>query len=201
MRWSLPRSGGWPAAALLGVVAGIVVAALVDADRSAREATPTMGVAAATNSPAGSPAATDVPAMVSIESFDALPMNSVLGADWIVSGGDGASIVALPTSVDRSVRVRSSDKGEAATACRAVDATAAERIGFDLLVGRPPRSATPVVTVNSGERDLLILNVDPSGRSRRVAAGDRGELPQIRSVPDSPTVGLASKSRSMGRVA
>ena len=147
------------------------------------EATPTMGVAAATDSPAGSLAATDVAAMVSIETFDELPMNSVLGADWMVSGGDGASIVALPTSVDRSVRFdRRQGGGRDGVPRRSTaDGGAAHR------VRPPPRPATAgrrrgVVSLT----DRRARPADPRVRrvgvsSRRLATqGPTRELPQVR---------------------
>ena len=111
------------------------------------------------------PAPTDVAVAAIQETFDGLPMDSPPGARWVVYGGDGASVIALPTSVDRSIRVRSSTQGEAATACRVIDdTTAAVHIGFDLLVGGAPPSTAAVVSLRAGERDLLSLGIEPSGR-------------------------------------
>jgi hypothetical protein len=160
---------GGLAAAIIAVAVGsigIVAVALNAIGQRGGATTPTLEVAAATDVPATS----DVPATTIIEeSFDALPMDSDLGAGWVVSGGGGASVVALPTSVDRSVRIRSSMRGEAASACRAVDQTAVQRVSFDLFIGRLPPSTAAVASVRSGDRDLLTLAVDPSGSLTSVA--------------------------------
>jgi hypothetical protein len=137
------------------------------------------------------PGTTGVAVTTIEESFDGLPMDSPPGAGWVVNGGDGASVVALPTSVDRSLRVRSSTQGGAATACRAIDGPAsALRVSFDLLVGRPPPSSAPVVSVQGGERNLFTLGVDPSGWLLAMdGSGSEGSSPD----PDSarPSEGWA----------
>ena len=179
-------SRGGLAAAILAVAVGsigMVAVALNASEQRGGEATPTLEVAAAT----------DVPAMTMIEeSFDALPMDSDLGAGWVVSGGGGASVVALPTSVDRSVRIRSSMQGEAAIACRAVDQTSVRRVSFDLLIGRLPPSTAAVVSVRSGDRDLLTLAVDPSGSLTAIAGSG--------SATSSPRPDGARSGEGWGRV-
>jgi hypothetical protein len=199
-RPSLPPN--WLAAAGLAIAVvsiGIVGAALVANGLTGREGAATMKVAATTDVPPTDGPSTDVPATGAPattkleDTFDALPMDSLPGADWVVSGGDGASVVALPTSVDRSIRVRSSIQGNAATACRSVpDATASSRISFDLLVGRPPPSTAAVVSLRSGERDLLTIAVDPSGSLTTIA----GSGP----AASSPAAGGVRPRAGWGRV-
>jgi hypothetical protein len=98
------------------------------------------------------------------ETFDSLPMDSALATPWVVSGGDGATIVALPTSVDRSVRIRSAADGAPASACRptGIDAGATVSIGLDVLVGGSPSAAVPLMTLESSGVRTLTIGLDPS---------------------------------------
>jgi hypothetical protein len=160
---------------------GITAVALVAAELSGNQAAPTSAVAAATDVPA----TTDVAVTTIQETFDGLPMDSPPGAGWVVNGGDGASVVALPTSVDRSIRVRSSTQGGAATACRAIDEPApALRVGFDLLIGRPPPSSAPVVSVRGRELGLFTLGVDRFGWLVAIdGSGPTGSSPDPDAAP------------------
>jgi hypothetical protein len=111
-------------------------------------------------------AATDVSVVtVFEETFDELPMDSSLGSPWVISGGDGARIVPLPTSVDRSVRIRSSADGGAAAACRAIgtDPGLSIRAGFEVLIETKPTAAAPVFSLEGGGVRLVSIGIDPSG--------------------------------------
>jgi hypothetical protein len=106
------------------------------------------------------------------ETFDGLPMNSRLPATWIVSGPGSAEVIALPTSVDRSVRVASSLEGLVTTACRptAIVLGGPIRIAVDYAVGRPPSSSVPLITIDSGTARQLAIGMNPSGVPVSIAA-------------------------------
>lgn len=106
------------------------------------------------------------------ETFDGLPMDSKLAKPWRVSGGGTAQIVALPTSVDRSVRISSTATGEATSACRtaAVVLGGSIRIAVDFLVSRAPSSPIPLMSIGSGDTPQLNLGLDASGAPVEIAA-------------------------------
>jgi hypothetical protein len=133
------------------------------------------------------------------ETFDALPMDSALGPPWVVSGGDSAQVVPLPTSVDRSIRIRSSADGGSAAACRATttDPGRPLRAGFELLIERAPTTAAPVFTVEGGGGRLLAIGIGPSGAlvDLQQPSADGSPLPP----GSSPAPGTSTPPEGGGR--
>jgi hypothetical protein len=157
---------------------GVVVAAAVlakPADRSALAATPATSASVSAR-------------WTSVEeTFDSLPMNSKLPATWIVSGPGSAEVIALPTSVDRSVRLGSSPAGDVTSACRptAVVLGGPIRIAVDYAVGRPPASPVPLITIDSGTARQVAIGMDASGHAVSMAADgttNAGEQPPVPSA-------------------
>jgi hypothetical protein len=108
------------------------------------------------------------------ESFDGLPMDSQLPDPWTVTGQGTAAIVALPTSVDRSVRLVSSVGGAPATACLPVGSVRAPEVTIvvDYQLGRSPPSPVTLLSLESGGARTLALVIDAAGMPIGVASPD-----------------------------
>jgi hypothetical protein len=163
----LPSAPGTAVAAVaVAAIVAVGVATLVGAlggrgfTATPDPGTPTGLVAAETSATGGG----DVAGPAIEETFDALPMDSRLAPPWVVTGEE-ASIVALPTSVDRSVRIRTSTDGDASSACRATDVAAgvAPRVGFDVLLGGRPGATVPLLALEAGDSPVLTIGVDAAG--------------------------------------
>jgi hypothetical protein len=176
----LSRGSTWSAWAVTGIaviaMAGIVAIAVAQTvgDLNAERPGAPPGTAAAPDDLLGPGG--DAGAVILEETFDGLPMDSSLPSSWIVAGGGGASIVALPTSVDRSVRIRSSPEGDPASACHptGVDATAILRLAVDIVVGGRAGEAVPLLALEGSGTRILTIGLGPAG-----------ELVQLDPAPDS----------------
>jgi hypothetical protein len=116
-------------------------------------------------------AATDaVAAAVSVqEAFDDLPMDSNLPDPWRVSRDGAARVVALPTSVDRSVRISSDGDGAPAEACRPTPSRAGPlRVALDYRLGRPTVLDTIVIELREGSTPMVALLI--AAEDGRIAA-------------------------------
>lgn len=92
------------------------------------------------------------------ETFDALPMDSTLPEPWQVSGAGTDQIVALPTSVDRSIRLASNANGEPMAACRPTETTGTElRVALDYRLGRAPVADVTLLELRAGASAVLRL--------------------------------------------
>jgi hypothetical protein len=168
-----PTTGGpdrrnWIAgigAAWIGVVALLLIlgSPIGRGSATASPTSPTPSTAVA----AGSPGATATPPEASAggDTFDRLRIDSPLPSPWTVSGSVDAAVIALPTSVDRSVRLRSSTNGVATVACRPVSVPdpSAVRVSVDLLVGSLPRDPAPVLVLRRGDSTVLQLVLASDG--------------------------------------
>jgi hypothetical protein len=128
-----------------------------------------------------------------VETFDDLPMNSHLSDPWAISGTGSAEITALPTSVDRSLRISSSGTGAPTTACRraAEGSGTVFRISFDYLLGRSPASAVPLLRLESLQAQRLELDVDVAGRP--FAVGPPGATAAVQGTQETPTALTSSQ--------
>jgi hypothetical protein len=107
------------------------------------------------------------------EDFDGLPMASQLPVPWDVSGAGSAQIVALPTSVDRSVRLRTGLDGTPTTACMPLGVQRAElAVAFDYDLGRGAPGQGLLLTAHSNGASVAGIIVDSQGRPVAAAIGD-----------------------------
>jgi hypothetical protein len=99
------------------------------------------------------------------ETFDGLPMDSSLPAPWKVAGGGSARIIALPTSVDRSVRIESDAAGARTTACRpiALARGSALQMSVDYRAGSLPTTSVSLLNVQAGEAPRIAVLLNPDG--------------------------------------
>jgi hypothetical protein len=102
---------------------------------------------------------------VIVETFDGLSINSPLPRPWEVSGSGAAVVIALPTSVDRSVRLRTSAGGNPERACHPLrtDGAADVRVALDVLLETAVGAASDLITLTSGSTDALVIGVDADG--------------------------------------
>jgi hypothetical protein len=170
--WSAWAATGIAVIAVAGIVAIAVASTVGDLGADRPGATPV--ISAAPDSLAGQVGGPG--AVVFEETFDELPMDSSLPSTWRVEGGGGASIVALPTSVDRSVRIRSSPEGDRASACRptGVDATSILGLGVDVVVGGRADAAVPLLALEHDGTRVVVIGMGPSG-----------DLVQLQPPPDA----------------
>ena len=114
-------------------------------------------------------------------------MDSTLPEPWDVSGLGAAQIVALPTSVDRSVRISSTVDGDVTAACRPATVVlgGSIRIAVDFLVGRAPSSPVLLVSLVSGGAPLLGFGLDAAGAPVEIA-GDGAVHPGEALASDPP---------------
>jgi hypothetical protein len=105
--------------------------------------------------------------MLVSETFDGLFIDSPLPQPWSSEGSGTVAIVALPTSVDRSVRLRSDPSGATVSACRPISdvpSSTGPIVDVDLmLVSLPTTSPSPLVRLRVGSRDVVAIGVDPTG--------------------------------------
>jgi hypothetical protein len=133
---------------------------MVDMATRGNDGVPTGAVSDVTpppNSSGASPAGAASPASTSLseEDFDLLRMGSRPGVGWSVVGPAGSvAVVALPTAVDRSIRLKSGAKP--VQACRAVpDPHTAMAIDVDLLVDAAPTTGTAALILRHVGRSQL----------------------------------------------
>jgi hypothetical protein len=115
-------------------------------------------------------------AVIVDETFDQLSINSPLPRPWEVTGSGAAVVIPLPTSVDRSVRLRTSDGGNPERACHPLrtDGAADVRVELDILLETAVATGSDLITLASGSTDALVIGVDARGR---IAAGDASQAP------------------------
>jgi hypothetical protein len=121
-----------------------------------------------------------------VQTFDDLPIRSRLADPWTTAGDGSAEVVALPTSVDRSLRISSSTTGKPTLVCRPMSVGPAQSftIAFDYLVGRPPASAATILRLQSESSSQLELGIDTMARPFIGAGpGGTGPAPAIGSPP------------------
>ena len=117
------------------------------------------------SSPSAAAATAEVRGVVSIdETFDDFAMGTTLEGPWTVTGGK-AEIVALPTSVDRSVRIWSYRKGGSTRVCRHLDALPGSKISvrFEFMWKPTPTAVVTLLTFRHARADIVALQVDPGG--------------------------------------
>jgi hypothetical protein len=97
------------------------------------------------------------------ESFDDMRMGSELSSAWTVSGSR-AEVVALPTSVNRSVRIGTDPGGKPTSACRVIDASIGSPISvqFDYLWNQPVKTPVRVMTFAAAGTTLAAVTIEPS---------------------------------------
>jgi hypothetical protein len=141
------------------------------------------------NAPAETRRQVEVGGITSVqEQFDGLPMDSRLPAPWTTSGGGSAQIVALPTSVDRSVRLASDAGGVATEACRPTDVAAGTdiRVALEYRVGGAAPAPFPLLSLQSGDTRRVGLLIGAGGSEVAVLGGaDAGpsDAPVVSPVP------------------
>jgi hypothetical protein len=113
--------------------------------------------------------------------FDEFAIDSRLPQPWQVTDPASATIVALPTSTDRSVRLRSKSTGTATSACRPItDALpdAPLHVDLDVLVESLPRTPrSPLVSLEHGGQTVAGIQLEPSGAVTDGTAGGGGTVP------------------------
>ena len=169
------------AVALAGVVFGALVALTVTGILRADRSAPAGGgdVAVIPASPDARSSALLRSAAEVRETFDDLRIASTLPSPWIMSGSGTAGVIALPTSVDRSVRVRS-DGATAAAACRPVPGTVGGdlHVEVDIQLGTLVAATSKVITLGSAASEAFSIGVDRNGYligadNRQVVGGNR----------------------------
>ena len=109
-------------------------------------------------------AATDAGGTPVAETFDDLSIDSPLPEPWATSGSGTAAVIPLPTSVDRSVRLRSSQAGGGLKACRPIVAGAPDvHVAVDVLVGTLPEQAVGLLSLEAGGQPAFELTLGPDG--------------------------------------
>jgi hypothetical protein len=130
------------------------------------------------------------------ETFDDLPMDSSLPAPWMVSGGGSAKIIALPTSVDRSVRIASDAAGARTTACRPTPLARGStlQMSVDYRAGRLPTTSVSLLNVRAGEATKIAVLLNPDGTAGLGDGGGAGHAgePPARESAIPGTSGLAA---------
>ena len=107
--------------------------------------------------------------IVSIEeTFDDRPMGTLHAGPWSVTK-DRAEVIALPTSVDRSIRISSGRDGRATFACRSLGDASGSRVSvrFDYQMKGPPGAVVTLLTFRAASTDLVSLTVDAPGGTER----------------------------------
>jgi hypothetical protein len=117
------------------------------------------------------------------ETFDDLPMDSSLSAPWMVSGGGSARIIALPTSVNRSVRIASDAAGARTTACRPTTLARGSKLqmSLDYRAGSLPTTSVSLLNVQAGEGPKIAVLLNPDGTV--VVLGDGDGAGQVGEAP------------------
>jgi hypothetical protein len=126
------------------------------------------------------------------ETFDDLPMDSTLPDPWTIDGQGPVRVAALPTSVDRSIRISSAASGEATIACRPTDIPAgrALRIAMDYRVGRALPQGAQIAELRGPQGAAFALLMDAaSGRVHAVASPDASNTPSATSAGPRPSAG------------
>jgi hypothetical protein len=179
-----PDRLSWPplAVALAGL-AGLIIGGLValtaigilGADRGPAPGSENAAVVPA--SPDARPSDSPLGSAALRETFDDLKIASTLPSPWTFSGSGTAGVIALPTSVDRSVRVRS-DGATQATACRPLPGTVAGdlHVEVDIQLDAPVASTTKVIALGSAASEAFSIGVARDGHligadNQPVAAG------------------------------
>ena len=164
------RSGSSVTVAVLASVFAVALIILIAANKLLTSGPePSTSVRAETQRPV-----VEVRGITSVEeTFDGLPMDSTLAAPWTVSGGDTARVAALPTSVDRSLRITSSADGVATEACRDTDVPAGTqiRIAFDYRVSRVAAAPFQILSLQTSGKERLGLMVDARGSPIEILDG------------------------------
>ena len=129
-----------------------------------------------------------------VQTFDDLPMRSRLADPWTTSGDGSAEVVALPTSVDRSLRISSSTAGKPTMVCRPTSVAPAQsfRIAFDYLLGRPPASTVPILRLDSESSSQLELGIDTMARPF-LGGGPGGSAPAP-AIASPPPAGASARA-------
>ena len=149
------------AAVAVAGAAGVAIVALAAVLLASGDRLPSAGLA---DEPQETTAVVnDVLGSVSIEeTFDDLPMDSTLAEPWTIDGDGPVRVVALPTSVDRSIRISSDTSGGATSVCRATGQPLGKalRIALDYRLGRSlPRSAR-LVELRASATAVFALVID-----------------------------------------
>ena len=99
------------------------------------------------------------------ETFDAFPMRSRLPDPWTVRGDGPVEIAALPTSVDRSVRIASGLDGSMTEACLPIGVAAggAVRVALDYRLGRSPTTDVTLLTLGTEGSEALTVVLPAAG--------------------------------------
>jgi hypothetical protein len=143
------------------VGSGIVALPFVDGSRGggAAQPTPAGEVAGVANTPL------PTPAVIVDDTFDDLSINSPLPQPWKVTRSGVAVAIALPTSIDRSVRLRASD-GSPERACHPLPAGAVAdlRLELDFVLETAPSSDSTIVALMSGATEAIAIGIDRTGR-------------------------------------
>ena len=209
----LPRSRlqAWSAGGLVGAISVValiaVIAALALPDSHQSSVRPS-DEPQATATPSDEPQATAtfldrVAGSVSVfESFDGLPMDSSLADPWTIDGDGAVRVVALPTSVDRSIRIASDKSGGATSVCRRTGLPAGSglRITLEYRLGRSLRRDASLLEFRAGGSVVSALVVDAatggitgasaSGTASSeapTAGGSPGTAPEASTGPDADT--------------
>jgi hypothetical protein len=163
----------------LSIVAILAIAVgagfwMVDMATRGSDGLPTGAVSDATPPPnsSGASPATAASRSLSEEDFDLLRMGSKPGEGWSVVGPAGSvAVAALPTAVDRSIRLRSGAKP--VQACRTLPGPdTAMAIDVDLLVDAAPTTGTAALILRHAGHSQLEARLG-SGGTVQIAAGGK----------------------------
>ena len=102
------------------------------------------------------------------ETFDDLPMGTLRAGQWSVTK-DRAEVIALPTSVDRSIRISSGRDGRATFACHSLGDASGSRVSvrFDYQMKGPPGAVVTLLTFRAANTDLVSLTADAPAETER----------------------------------
>ncbi len=100
-----------------------------------------------------------------VEVFDLQPMRSAPGPDWSATPTDASlTIMALPTAVDRSLRLQAGSPDGGEESCRAFPAVsgATLTVSVDIMVDvQAGPSTVPLISVRGGQDEVASLVLDP----------------------------------------
>jgi hypothetical protein len=110
------------------------------------------------------------------ETFDELAIDSKPAAPWNIEGAGPVRIVALPTGVDRSVRIGSDARGNGTALCRPIDVPSGRdaHFAFDFALGHQPSVNAKLVELRRGDApivEVVVIAATGEAKAIRVATG------------------------------
>ena len=159
------------AACWVGVIAGMLAGYAIAAPAQ----TPGPGQIAAPMA-VGGPRA-EIAGIVQVdETFDDLAVDSKPASPWTIQGAGSVRIIALPTGVDRSVRIGSDARGNATALCRPIEVATGRdaHFAFEFALGGQPSVNAKLVELRRGDApivEVVVIAATGEAEAIRVATG------------------------------